>query len=163
MRKYGSVEQIIDDFYDVRLSTYSKRKKQMIIDLEKLLVKLSNRAKYILATLDGSVDLRKKNAQLVKELMTSKGFDLIDGNFNYLIKMPMDSVTEENVEKILKEKRDAENELNKLKKTTLETMWLSELETLQNEYKKYKITRENIQKGASTNNVKKVKKRVIKK
>ena len=69
--------------------------------------------------------------------MTSKGFDLIDGNFNYLIKMPMDSVTEENVEKILKEKRDAENELNKLKKTTLETMWLSELETLQNEYKKY--------------------------
>ena len=163
LRKYGSVEQIIDDFYDVRLSTYSKRKKQMIINLEKLLVKLSNRAKYILATLDGSVDLRKKNAQLVKELMTSKGFDLIDGNFNYLIKMPMDSVTEENVEKILKEKRDAENELNKLKKTTLETMWLSELETLQNEYKKYKITRENIQKGASTNNVKKVKKRVIKK
>ena len=163
LRKYGSVEQIIDDFYDVRLSTYSKRKKQMIIDLEKLLVKLSNRAKYILATLDGSVDLRKKNAQLVKELMTSKGFDLIDGNFNYLIKMPMDSVTEENVEKILKEKTDAENELNKLKKTALETMWLSELETLQNEYKKYKITRENIQKGASTNNVKKVKKRVIKK
>ena len=163
LRKYGSVEQIIDDFYDVRLSTYSKRKKQMIIDLEKLLVKLSNRAKYILATLDGSVDLRKKNAQLVKELMTSKGFDLIDGNFNYLIKMPMDSVTEENVEKILKEKTDAENELNKLKKTTLETMWLSELETLQNEYKKYKVTRENIQKGASTNNVKKVKKRVTKK
>ena len=163
LRKYGSVEQIIDDFYDVRLSTYSKRKKQMIIDLEKLLVKLSNRAKYILATLDGSVDLRKKNAQLVKELMTSKGFDLIDGNFNYLIKMPMDSVTQENVEKILKEKRDAENELNKLKKTTLETMWLSELETLQNEYKKYKVTRENIQKGASTNNVKKVKKRVTKK
>ena len=163
LRKYGSVEQIIDDFYDVRLSTYSKRKKQMIIDLEKLLVKLSNRAKYILATLDGSVDLRKKNAQLVKELMTSKGFNLIDGNFNYLIKMPMDSVTEENVEKILKEKTDAENELNKLKKTTLETMWLSELETLQNEYKKYKVTRENIQKGTSTNNVKKLKKRVTKK
>ena len=75
----------------------------------------------------------------------------------------MDSVTEENVEKILKEKTDAEKQLNKLKKTTLETMWLSELETLQNEYKKYKIIRENIQKGASTNNVKKVKKRVIKK
>ena len=39
LRKYGSVEEIIDDFYDVRLGTYSKRKKQMIIDLEKLLVK----------------------------------------------------------------------------------------------------------------------------
>ena len=164
LRKYSSVEQIIDDFYDVRLATYSKRKKQMIVDLEKLLVKLSNRAKYILATLDGSVYLRKKNATTVKELMTSKGFDQMDGNFNYLIKMPMDSVTEENVEKILKEKNDAEKDLNKLKKTTLETMWLSELETLQSEYKKYQLGRENIQNGAiSSSNVKKVKKRVVKK
>ena len=124
---------------------------------------MSNRAKYILATLDGSVDLRKKNAATVKELMTSKGFDQMDGNFNYLIKMPMDSVTEENVEKILKEKTDAEKELNKLKKTTLETMWLSELESLQTEYKKYQLLRENIQKGAPSTSSKKVKKRVIKK
>jgi DNA topoisomerase-2 len=124
---------------------------------------LSNRAKYILATLDGSVDLRKKNAQRVKELMISKEFDQMDGNYNYLIKMPMDSVTEENVEKILKEKTDAEKQLNKLKKTTLETMWLTELETLQTEYKKYQVVRENIQKGSPSTSVKKVKKRVIKK
>ena len=164
LKKYNSVEEIINDFYDVRMATYSKRKKQMIVDLEKLLVKLSNRAKYILATLDGSVDLRKKNATSVKELMTSKGFDQLDGNFNYLIKMPMDSVTEENVEKILKEKTDAERDLNKLKKTTLETMWLSELEVLQSEYKKYQLLRESIQNGAiSSSNVKKVKKRVLKK
>ena len=163
LKKYGSAEQIINDFYDVRLETYSKRKKQMIVDLEKLLLKLSNRAKYILATLDGSVDLRKKNAQRVKELMISKEFDQMDGNYNYLIKMPMDSVTEENVEKILKEKTDAEKQLNKLKKTTLETMWLTELETLQTEYKKYQVVRENIQKGSPSTSVKKVKKRVIKK
>ena len=163
LKKYGSVEQIIDDFYDVRLETYSKRKKQMIVDLEKLLVKLSNRAKYILATLEGSVDLRKKNAATVKELMISKEFDQMDGNFNYLIKMPMDSVTEENVEKIVKEKTDAEKQLNKLKKTKLETMWLSELETLQSEYKKYQLVREKIQKGESSTSVKKVKKRVVKK
>ena len=76
----------------------------------------------------------------------------------------MDSVTEENVAKIVKERTDAEKELNKLKKTTLETMWLSELETLQTEYKKYQLGRENIQNGAiSSSNVKKVKKRVVKK
>ena len=77
--------------------------------------------------------------------------------------MPMDSVTQENVDKMMKEKGDAEKELEVLQKTKLETMWLSELETLQNEYKKYKIIRENIQKGVSVNNIKKVKKRVIKK
>ena len=39
-----------------------------------LLKKLSNRAKYILAVLDGSVDLRKKTTIQVTELLESRGF-----------------------------------------------------------------------------------------
>ena len=162
LRKYASVEDIIEDFYDVRLEMYNKRKKQLIKDLEHKLVKLSNRAKYILATLDGSVDLRRKNAATVHELLTSKGYDLLDGDFKYLIKMPMDSVTQENVDKILKEKSDAEKELEILKKTTLEKMWLSELEYLQKEYNNYKKIRESIQNGSFTTS-KVTKKRKIKK
>jgi len=163
LRKYTSVEEIIEDFYDVRLEMYSKRKKQLIKDLEHKLVKLSNRAKYILATLDGSVDLRRKNASAVHELLTSKGYDLLDGDFKYLIKMPMDSVTQENVDKILKEQSDAETELEILKKTTLETMWLSELKILQKDYQSYKIIREKIQMGSVSSAKKVVKKRIVKK
>ena len=142
---------------------YSKRKKQLIKDLEHKLVKLSNRAKYILATLDVSVDLRRKNATAVHELLTSKGYDLLDGDFKYLIKMPMDSVTQENVDKILKEKSDAETELEILKKTTLEKMWLSELECLQKEYNTYKKLRESIQNGETKQTKRVVKKKVVKK
>ena len=160
LRKYDNVEEIIDEFYDVRLEVYSKRKKQLIKDLEYKLVKLSNRAKYILATLDGSVDLRRKNAATVHELLVSKKFDILDGDFKYLIKMPMDSVTQENVEKILKEKSDAETELDMLKKTALETMWLSELEHLQKEYNSYKTLRENIQNGDTKQAKKIVKKKI---
>lgn len=163
LRKYACVEDIIEDFYDVRLEMYSKRKKQLIKDLEHKLVKLSNRAKYILATLDGSVDLRRKNATAVHELLTSKGYDLLDGDFKYLIKMPMDSVTQENVDKILKEKSDAETELEILKKTTLEKMWLSELEHLQKEYNSYKKVRESIQNGETKQTKRVVKKKVVKK
>lgn len=163
LRKYANVEEIIEDFYIVRLEMYSKRKKQLIKDLEHKLVKLSNRAKYILATLDGSVDLRRKNASAVHELLTSKGYDLLDGDFKYLIKMPMDSVTQENVDKILKEKSDAETELEILKKTTLETMWLSELKILQKDYQSYKTLREKIQMGSIVSAKKVVKKKIIKK
>ena len=123
----------------------------------------NNKEKYILATLDGSVDLRRKNATAVHELLTSKGYDLLDGDFKYLIKMPMDSVTQENVDKILKEKSDAETELEILKKTTLEAMWLSELEHLQKEYNSYKKVRESIQNGETKQTKKVVKKKVVKK
>ena len=114
----------------------------------------------------GTVDLRKKKSQEVTVLLTTNGFVTIDGDFKYLIKMPMDSVTEENVERILKEKGDAESELEKLQKTKLETMWLSELNTLHKEYSVYKQKREKIQLGSHQKKSpvkKKVVKRVVKK
>ena len=162
LRKYGSVEEIIDEFYDVRLDLYGKRKQYMLNELQHKLLKLSNRARYILATLDGSVDLRRKNATVVHDLLTSMEFALIDGDFKYLIKMPMDSVTQENVDKMMKEKGDAEKELEVLQKTKLETMWLSELTILKKEYEKYKEHRAQIQNGVVKSSIKKVK-RVIKK
>ena len=161
LHKYTSVEEIIEEFYDVRITMYGKRKAYMVDALKNKLVKLSNRAKYIMASLDGSVDLRKKNSQMVTELLIGKGFVTIDGDFKYLIKMPMDSVTEENVERILKEKGDAEIELATLNKTTLEQMWLRELDLLRTEYGVYKKKREHIQSGSVKTT--EPKKRVIKK
>lgn len=150
LHKYASPEEIIDDFYGVRIGIYHKRKAYLIAEMEKKLVRLSNRAKYIQETLAGTVDLRRKKSDQVTELLTKKQYATIDGDFKYLIKMPMDSVTEENVTSIMKEKETTETELDTLKKTTVEKMWLGELNTLEKEYAKYKTKREKIQIGEGT-------------
>jgi len=80
-------------------------------------------------------------------LLQDKQYATIDGDYKYLIKMPMDSVTEENVEQIMKEKADTEHALDVLKKTTVEKMWLKELTHLNSEYTKYKTKREKLQLG----------------
>ena len=149
LHKYANVGEIIDDFYGVRLDIYGKRKAALIKDMQKKLMKLSNRARYILETLEGVVDLRRKNAQQVSELMEARKFDKLEGDYKYLIKMPMDSVTQENVQSILKEKEETEKELNILTATTLEKMWLSELDEFEREYGVYKKRREQIQSGNS--------------
>ena len=136
LHKYLTIEEIIDDFFVTRMKTYQKRKEALICAMEKLLVRLSNRARYILETLSGDVDLRKKTGQQVLELLTGRGFIQLDGDYSYLIKMPMDSVTEENVAKILKEKADTENELAVLKATTLEQIWMKELDVFEAKYGK---------------------------
>jgi hypothetical protein len=59
----------------------------------------------------------------------------------------MDSVSEENVEKMLNEHEEKQNELERIKSTTIEQMWLSELEILENEYKEYKKERKQSQIG----------------
>jgi DNA topoisomerase-2 len=148
LHKYASVEEIIDAFYDVRLKTYQKRKDALIVAMRSLLVKLSNRARYILDVLSGAVDLRKKTNLQVTELLSGMKFDLIEGDYKYLIKMPMDSVTEEHVAKIVKEKADTERELEVLLATTLEQMWMKELDAFVGEYAGYKAKREKIQQGS---------------
>jgi hypothetical protein len=61
--------------------------------------------------------------------------------------MPMDSVTQENVASILADKDAAEQELTKLRATSLEKMWLSELDVFDKDYATYKTKRQQIQSG----------------
>ena len=158
LHKYNSIEEIIEEFYMTRLGLYQVRKDALIKDMRQLLIKLSNRARYILDVLAGTIDLRKKTNQQVQELLEGLKYDRVEGEFKYLIKMPMDSVTEEHVAHILKEKADTEVELDVLIGTTTGQMWLRELEIFEKEYETYKRKREQIQGGTGGSKVKKTKK-----
>ena len=149
LKKYKNVEDIIDDYYDVRLEHYVYRKNYMIDNLEKEIVILSNKARYIKENLEDTIDLRKKKKQEIIDMLLSKGYDRIenDEDFKYLVKMPMDSVSEENVEKLLQEHQIKEDELERIKTTTIEEMWLSELSILENEYQAYQNERKQAQLG----------------
>jgi DNA topoisomerase-2 len=143
LKKFDKVSDIIDSYYEVRLKLYQERKNFMIAALERELVLLSNKAKYIKENLDGTIDLRKKKREQVIELLTSKGYDNIDNDeeYKYLVKMPMDSVTEENVEKLLKDKGNKETELETIKSKTIRQMWNEELDNLRKLYIEYKEER----------------------
>jgi DNA topoisomerase-2 len=143
LKKYDSVEEIIDDYFVRRLNLYVERKAYMIDALEKELVVLSNKARYIQELLDGTIDLRKKKKTEIVEMLQEKGYDVIeeDNEYKYLIKMPMDSVSEENVEKLNREHKDKSDELQRIKETSEQQMWLSELEHLEQEYSKYRSER----------------------
>jgi DNA topoisomerase-2 len=151
LTKYDSVAEIIDDYYDIRLDHYDDRRDHMIDTLERELIILSNKAKYIQEVLADTIDLRKKKKQEIITMLSDKDYDVIDEDeeYKYLVKMPMDSVSEENVEKILNEYASKQDELERIKATTIQQMWLSELEILENEYIKYKKERAQSQLGDS--------------
>ena len=67
---------------------------------------------------------------------------MIDDSYNYLTKMPMDSVIQENVDKLLKQKGDKDTELQLLKATSESEMWLEEISDLEEAYTKYVTQRE---------------------
>jgi DNA topoisomerase-2 len=146
LQKYEKVTEIIDCYYETRLKLYGSRKEYMISALEKELVMLSNKARYIKENLDGTIDLRKKKKEEVNAMLLAKGYKIMDGDtdYKYLVKMPMDSVTEENVNKLLKDKGNKEVELETIKNTTIQQMWNKELDHLKMQYIEYKESRSTL-------------------
>jgi DNA topoisomerase-2 len=164
LQKYDKICEIIDTYYDVRLKMYLTRKNYMIDALEKELVLLNNKAKYIKENLDGTIDLRKKKREEVICILEEKQYDKINGDeeYKYLIKMPMDSVTQENIDKLLKDKENKEYELETVKDKTVNKMWIEELDNVKEQYTEYKNERNNLMSGEHDNE-KSSKKKVISK
>lgn len=126
---YNEIHEICDDFIKVRIQYYDVRKKYLIDQLNKEIALAKNKYTYIMEVLNGTIDLRKKTSIEIQELL--KDYMKVDSTYNYLIKMAMDSVSEENV-KILKKEYDTKTyELDELQKITIENMWLKELAFLE--------------------------------
>jgi DNA topoisomerase-2 len=144
LKLYKNVYEIMDDYFDTRMAVYVKRKQYIIDSLNAELVVLSNRARYIQENLDETIDLRRKKKNEIITLLKSKNYDMVDEDedYKYLVKMPMDSVSEENVAKIMKSHEDKIKELELCITTTESQMWITELETLSQKYNDYKSARE---------------------
>jgi hypothetical protein len=69
----------------------------------------------------------------IKEVLASDN----QASYDYLIKMPMISVSVEQVEKLQKEHANTLAELTELRNTTEEQMWLRELSTFETQYQLY--------------------------
>ncbi len=139
LRKYETPESIIDSFVAVRNGVYVSRKAAVLKGLEQEAKKLSNKARFITENLDGTIDLRrKKNAQVVA-LLGERGFDTIsdDESYGYLVKMPMNSVTEENVARLLAEKAQAVSAADTLRATSEIDLWLGEINDVEKSYGEY--------------------------
>ena len=145
LHKYNSVEEIIDAHFEVRLATYQKRKHAQVRSMKEHVKELSNRARFIQEVVANTIDLRKlSDDDEVARLLHEKKYDKKQDKYDYLTHMPINNMTKVRVQKILKEKEDVVRELDILEKTELTTIWLRELDALEQQYKKYKEAREKI-------------------
>jgi DNA topoisomerase-2 len=161
LKKYEDVHELIRGYYPVRLAAYRKRKTYLVNEMQRRMLVLTNKARYIEFTLIDKIDLRRKNAEAVTKMLDTNGFDKVDGDYKYLVKMPMDSVTIENVDRLRKERDDTQKELDVLIGTTLEQMWMKELNDLEKEYATYKTEREQLQQASNLEEKKTIKKKVV--
>ena len=145
LHKYKSVQEIIDAHYEVRLRAYHKRKQALVRELKAKVCELSNRSRFIQEVVANTIDLRKfADDDETDAALLAKKYDKVGDKYDYLTRIPMHNINKGRVEKLLKERDEQIRELDKLEKTSVETMWLGELDILEKEYGKYKEMRKQL-------------------
>ena len=129
LTKYENVNAILNDFIETRLEYYTIRKKNQIKNLENLLVLYSNKYRFISEILNDILDLRKKKSSVIETMLTEKKYDRLEhkGGYHYLIKMPMDMVNEENVEKLKQDVDTTKEVLEQLRQKNIIDIYYQEL------------------------------------
>ena len=166
LKKYSTVEAIIDRYYPVRFEGYENRKKYQLKILERKMNILNMKARFIKEVMDGTIVLVKKKKKEVIEILKNKNYKIVDEDkdYGYLRSLPVDSMEEENWKKLLKDLKDCETQYIKLKKKSIQKMWTEELEELEGEFKKYQKEREKRVYGVENkkSKTKKTKKKPVK-
>ena len=125
---------------------------------------LSNKARFIKEQCDDVIDLRKKKKSDVIDLLKSRNYNVIDGDeeYKYLRTMTIDSLEEENIAKLLKDKETKLQEYKKLNKTSIQELWLDDLNEFEKVYDKYCVERRDRLVGDGKSKKKKKKKKKVK-
>ena len=136
--KFKSVQEVIDHFVKVRRHYYNLRKEEQLKTLTATLLILQNKVRFINELLANTIDLRHKSKSEIQILLEThnyyKGDDDNDQSFKYLIEMPMNSVTAERVTTLVNECNAKEKEVAYLQTTSIDDIWLNELNILRREY-----------------------------
>ena len=123
IKKYSRINDIIDDFVEVREEIYVKRKEFIMNKLKKEMNTLENRVRFIRCVLNDEIVIKKYTKQGLEELLEKMKFALYDDSYTYLINTPVYQFTTDNVDKLNNDFKSKELELKTLIDTTEKQMW----------------------------------------
>lgn len=129
--EFSSIQEILDSFIDIRLKFYQKRKDYIIESIKNNLIMLASKYHFVKGIVDETIIVNKRKKDNIEaQLDKIDKIHRIDGNYNYLLSMPIHSLTHEKLEELKKMIDEKKAEYKEIKDTTIQTMWLNDLHEL---------------------------------
>ncbi len=156
---YSSIDDILKEFYDVRLEFYKKRHAMLLKDYKEEADLVNVKAKFVKDVIEGkivifepekkksyskaqiSVQLEKMNYpkmlnKHLVQLQDLKEEDMDSADYDYLLGMKIYALTKERVDELLAEMNVLMEKYKTLKKKTAEDLWEEDLVSFETQYNK---------------------------
>ena len=135
LKIFENTSDIIKYFVDFRLTYYHKRKQFMLDKMNRDLKILGNRGRFIKAILDGKLKVNNVSKVIIIEGIESMGLDKIDDSYDYLLRMPIYSLTKEVFDKLKEDFSAKKEEIKALEATDPKDMYILDLTELKKKFK----------------------------
>jgi DNA topoisomerase-2 len=135
LKIFDSTTDIIKYFVEFRLKYYHKRKQFMLDKMNQELKVLGNKGRFIKAILDGKIKINNVPKDEIVTQIESINLDKIDDSYDYLLRMPIYSLTKELFEKLKEDFSNKKIEIKNLEETDPKDMYLSDLDELKKKFK----------------------------
>ena len=131
VKEFNSIQDILDMFINIRLKFYDKRKKYILESLKSKISELVSKYTFVLGIVKKTIIVsNKKKDDIIKQIDSIDKIIKIDGSYDYLLRMPIHSLTTEKLAELKQQIIDTKAEFDKVKATTIQDMWLGDLHEL---------------------------------
>jgi DNA topoisomerase-2 len=135
--RYNDVETIMREFCKARLDLYKKRKEYQLSELDKQIQLISSKCKFIQEVVEGTIVISKQTKEKILFQLVDKDYPEINESYDYLLKLPLYTLTKEEIDKLLKEKDNLIKQHEDISALSAKVMWLNELDIFKKEYSKF--------------------------
>lgn len=143
IKKYN-LTQIVNEFCEIRLEYYAKRKNYLKKKLEKIISILSNKLRFLREVMDESLNIKDRDETELIQEMKKKGYNTFNEednegkeskedsvpNYNYLLNMNIRFFTKQKLEELESNLKTEKAKLTKLEKTSVRKLWEIDLDEL---------------------------------
>jgi len=128
IRVFNNVEEIFTNFFKIRMEYYNDRKGFMISQMDEDIELHNSRFIFIKSVIDGSLEINNKTKKfIIDQIEKIDGIIKLEDSYDYLLRMPIYSLTKEKLDEIKEKIKNLKSELNTLKGKSLEKLWEEDL------------------------------------
>jgi DNA topoisomerase-2 len=128
---YKNVNEIMNDFYDIRLEYYSLRKEHQIETLKNEINLNISRYMFVDGVIKNLIDIKNSSKEeiinIIKQIDKIEEFE---GSYDYLLRMPIYSMSKEKMKELKDKVIKVKDDLIQLINTDIKSTWKQELEEL---------------------------------
>jgi len=153
LKKFESVDEIINYFCTVRFAFYVKRKRHMLDALEGESKYLGNKARFVEEVINNTLNIMNEEENNIISVLEERGYDKDNkkkanhteedeeeksgGSYDYLLRLQVRTFTANKVRQIRNDIISIQEKIDGLRATTEKQLWLNDLDELETEYVKF--------------------------